>query len=375
MNDAQANLCRLERLQRLLALDPGNVPLRRQCIDLALSEGNYAAVLASAELALSGRPGDPQALFDRATGLIGLQRYGEALEVLLALKTDRSFGIDHNIALCHHRLGQFSCALPYLNYWYERGVREPRLLQLLVTAYHHLSRMDEAVQVCRDNEAPATENAVLAGAYALVFLDADDVGRAARWAATALRLNPDSVDGRLTEGTLLIARLEKDRARAMLASVIDDAPQTGRAWLGLGSLSLLERDLDSARRQLNRAVELMPQHLGSWQMLAWTQLMQQDIDAAEATFRHALEIDRTFAETHGGLASISALRGKDEEARDLIKVALRLDPECLSATFAESVLAYRGGSPERAQAIIEKTSAFLMKNQNSALSRLLTRHS
>lgn len=364
---------RLARLLQLLAQDPRNAPLRRDCVDLAMATRDFDAVLQAADATLRVTPDDASARFDRATGLLGKQQYREALEILRSLATfeAEAFGIRFNMALCHYCMGEFATAVPLLADCYERGLRDAGLLRLLVTSYHHVGRIEDAARIATENPAPASTDAALAGAYALVYLDSDDAMRAASWAKTALQLDPRSIDGRVTKATLLIARMDMQPATEILQGVLEDAPQTARAWIGLGSLALLRQDLARARSLLERAVELMPVHVGSWHMLGWTQLMQQDVPAAEACFERALGLDRNFAETHGALASIAALKGDRERAERLIDIALRLDPNCLSATFARAVLTRAAGDPAKATLMINEAAAALGIKQQSALGRLL----
>ena len=63
------------------------------------------------------------------------------------------------------------------------------MLFMLVRSHHYLGQLDEGVTLSKQNPEPASGDAALAGAYALLFMDADDAGSAARWAATALRLD------------------------------------------------------------------------------------------------------------------------------------------------------------------------------------------
>ena len=56
-------------------------------------------------------------------------------------------------------------------------------------------------------------------------------------------------------------------------------------------------------------------------------------------FARALELDRNFAESHGGLAVVAALSGDAQAARAHAQRALGLDAECVSARYAASLLA------------------------------------
>jgi len=82
-------------------------------------------------------------------------------------------------------------------------------------------------------------------------------------------------------------------------------------------------------------------------------------------------LDRNFAETHGGLASVAALRGETAAAERGIKVALGLNSGCLSAQFARSVLMARSGDAAGAAQLIKGKLRALAPNDDSLLSRTI----
>lgn len=365
---------KLDRLVGMLQADPGNIFLRRQCVDMATSLARFDVIVQVADSALKANSVDATALFDRATGLIGRRDYRGALEALEKLESlvDQNVAVHLNAALCLYCLGEFSGARPRLEFCYRSGSRDAGFLRLLVSTYHHLGATADAVAIANDNGDAAASDGALAGVYALLYLDAGDVARATHWAKTALDLNPRSIDGRVTQATLLTARAQLDDARRMLEGVLADAPSTGRAWIGLGALSLLSRDMVAAKSQISRGLEFIPSHTGSWHVLAWAHVLSGDLDAAERTFETALAADRNFSESHGGLGVIAAMRGDKVRAEQYLKAAQRLDPECVSAKFVQAVLS-ANTDPARAQSIIRATLGELSVQDSSALSQLLTK--
>lgn len=371
MSSASAD--KLGRLRKLLQADPGNTALRRQCVDLATQIGQYETVVQLADTVLVASPADTAALFDKATGLIGLRAYSPALELLGQLEpmAAADSAVRMNMALCCYCLGDFAAAKQHLDKCDAAGMKTSGMLRMLVSSCHHLGLLDEATRIARENEAAASSDAALAGVCALLYLDVDDPMRAAQFASIALRLNPKSVDGRVTEATLLTARAQTERARQMLESVVEDAPTTARAWIGLGSLSLLSRQLDAAKQQLRRGLDLMPDYAGAWQLLGWAQLVSGEVSAAAETFQRAVALDADFAEAHGGLATVAAVRGEERRARELIERALRLDPHCLAAKVAQAALLGRSGRPADAQNLVADAVGELAAKDSTALAKLL----
>src|SRR3954447_5935563 len=272
-NSANTDLERLQRLAGMLRQDMANASLRQHFFDQAARAGCSELIVDTAGYLLESAPADPWLLFQKANGEIGRRNYSDALQILAKVQ---ALGIadpalDSNVGLCHFCLQQFDQARPPLERCYAAGIRDAGTLRLLITTLHHLSMMDEAIKVAGENEAIAKTDAALAGAFALLYLDTNDAAKATRWAKIAMDLNPKSLDGRITQATLLTARLETAKSRAMLESLIEDAPNLGRAWIGLGTLDLLNQDLRTAKQHLSRGLELMPSHVGSWHVLGWAQ--------------------------------------------------------------------------------------------------------
>lgn len=372
---APAEAAQLARLRALAAADPGNERLRRRCAQLATAAHDYDALLELSQQTLAAAPGDLQGLHDEATALLGLRRVADArrpLEALLAAQPE-SPPVLVNLGLCYYALKDYGAALPLLERCYAAGERSPDLLRLLVSTYHHVGRIDKAVEIATENVGAARGDGAVAGVFALAFLDGDDPARAARCAAHALEHNPDSVDGLIVQGTLRLAQLETTQAQRQFSSVLERSPSNARAWIGLGTAALLGQDLPGAKSALRRGVEHMPEHVGSWHLLAWTELMTGEIDEAERLFARSFEIDRNFAETHGGLATVAALRGDRAAAERAIEVANRLDPGCLSAKYAQSLLARAAGDAEHARELVESTIAGITAAENTPLATLLAR--
>ncbi|MFC4312707.1 tetratricopeptide repeat protein [Steroidobacter flavus] len=367
----------VEKLQQRLGWlrrDPDNASLYRQCADAALALRQYDVLLEIADQALSRDPDNASARFDRANARIGRREYREALSALAEIQPvtpEQSAAIDSNRAVCHYCLGEYEQALPLLMDQYRQGQRSAALLLMAVRANHHLSNLDEAAAIANANPQAAGSDAALAGAYALMFLDTGDAGSAARWSATALRLDARSIDGAITDGTLAVMRLQLDRAQRQFNSVLELAPETGRAWIGLGTLAMLQQDLRQAASHFERGLQSMPGYVGGWHMLGWAQLMQQDLEAAERSLNHALSLDRNFAETHGTLAALDALKGNVDSAKHRLELARRLDPDSFSMQFAAALLEDPSLKSSSAQQIMQQTLLKIRGQGDSALAKLL----
>ncbi|PCK06927.1 MAG: hypothetical protein COA42_16895 [Alteromonadaceae bacterium] len=238
---------------------------------------------------------------------------------------------------------------------------------------HHLDRMDEAVAVLNDylntintssNVTPdttinSTSNASTVdtdaeGLMALILCDNSQSDSAMAHANRAMQASEPCLEALIARGSLYTQARRYPEAYADFKKATDAHPKVGRAWSGIGQLAFQDMQFDDAKQALELAVTTMPDHVGTWHLLAWTHLMQNQIEQAEQAFNKAYDLDRNFAETHGGLASIYALKGDKSAAERHIKIAERLDPSGLSSTYARMVLLNNQGQKSEAQALFDK---------------------
>ena len=103
------------------------------------------------------------------------------------------------------------------------------------------------------------------------------------------------------------------------------------------------------------------------------QLLQDDLDGAEGNFAHALEMDPTFGESQGGMALMAALRGDHARAKELCRVASRLDRNSMNVLATQMVLQHGSlKSPE----ILKTAMPMLSKRpglNNSSLQESIVR--
>ena len=124
---------------------------------------------------------------------------------------------------------------------------------------------------------------------------------------------------------------------------------------------------------LDRGAEIFGDHLGSWIASGWAYLLAGDALLARARFDRALQIDETFSECHGSLAVLDVLGGKTEEAQRKCAVALRLDRQCFSASFAQILLAAGAGDQERAERILRIALQQPLGSNGQTLAQAITR--
>jgi hypothetical protein len=84
-----------------------------------------------------------------------------------------------------------------------------------------------------------------------------------------------------------------------------------------------------------------------------------------------MTLNRNFAETHGALASIAAMRGNLAAAERMADVARRLDANSMAAQFALSLIAAKAGNTTQSEAIVADALKVLAGTDPQSFARLL----
>jgi tetratricopeptide (TPR) repeat protein len=350
---------RLDQLLKYLRSDETNRPLRRDALREAFRTGQWSVAKELIDEGLMHWPEDGDLLGSSSLMLMRAERYEEAEKVILrALEAGGDIPeLRYNLALSRFMQGQFSEALKQLE---KDGCETLVPLSLLLRArcQYHLGMHDEAIADCAAYLRLAPQDAGGHGVLALFLYDQDNREMAAMHASLALERDP------LQNEALLVRAATQHDGRNMESALetydllIQSCPSSGRGRLGRALVNMGLRRLEAARSDAELASQLMPEHIGTWHVLGWLQILQNDVKGAERSFRSALALDRGFAETHGGLAVVAALSGREGEARSSIRRARGLDSQGSSVQFAEFVLLRQAGQDDAARELFE---AFLDK--------------
>ncbi|MBN3816360.1 tetratricopeptide repeat protein [Paraburkholderia sp. Se-20369] len=242
-------------------------------------------------------------------------------------------------------LGRFDEALDMLDDATLASV--PHAIPLKLRVLHHLGRLDDAIALGQLHVSRPGASPELYGALATALFDAANLDEARRCAEPAA----DTVDGLTVRGLLALDGGSVDDARELFQRALARHPDSARAMLGMGLVELSERRFAAACELLDRAADRLKVHAGAWASAAWGHLLDGAPDAARTRFERAAELDRGFADAHGGLAVVCVREGRFDEAKRHAEIARRLDASCLSAALAESLLATQAGDARRADEI------------------------
>ncbi|MCW8997873.1 MAG: tetratricopeptide repeat protein, partial [Kangiellaceae bacterium] len=218
---------------------------------------------------------------------------------------------------------------------------------------HHLGKVEEATFLTRHTLEIQPQMVEAQGLLSMLLLDSEHYSEARELAAAALRVNSANHESLITLTTLALNEQDAELAKSYLSNNPKITLKSGRLLLNLGQAQMLDMEFDQAEQTLTQASEVMGQHIGTWHALAWVKLVLNKIDEAGECFQRAYDLDRNFAESHGGLAVIAIHQNRIEEAEKLTKTSLRLDPLCASGRYAESLLVERRGNHEEATSKLE----------------------
>lgn len=358
MNQATSEATLEERaagLRRFLQQDPDNPHIIGDLADVLLQLGRSQEARTLIIDRKGTEPDEPELAFTLASAELGLGDFegaGRRLESLIDNGID-NLGVRFNLAFSHLCRARGKEALDTLAPIRPSWREYPRVMLLMARAYQREGDYEEAIRAARqfvDAEPADTEGR---GLLALLHCDAGDWQSAHDLANQVLSEAPDQADALLAAGGAAAGLNRNAEAADYFKRAVEYHPHIGRAWSGVAQTALAAGDITDARSALDKALAAMPDHIGTWHMLAWIQIMEGDLVGARKSFDRSYEIDHRFDETHGGYAVLFALDGELEEAKRSARRALKLNPKCYSARYAESLVLEREGQPDKAREIIE----------------------
>lgn len=342
---------KLARIEGYLAQDAGNVDLLAMAIDLCLAQGRPEQADRHAQAALALYPNDRFFQYRYGNVLIAQGKLEQAQRVFETLhQASADVDIAHNLAYVYFRQGRFDDARSALLPYVDAPDIGPQAVTLFIRILHHLGQVKPALDMVARHAGAWPEEADFLAAASLLYLDDGQLERAQQFSAAAQAGNARALEAWVVGGTVALGQGAVEAAQAQFEEALKINPADGRTWSGLGLASLLKQDLAQAAIQLERAVEYLPSHIGTLHILGWCKILSQDLPAAETIFRKALTLDRNFGESHGGLAAVAALQGKNQAAEESIKRALGLDPRSLSARYAQMVISGDLRDPQKFRA-------------------------
>jgi tetratricopeptide (TPR) repeat protein len=344
MQTAQELQHAIQRHESYVDVDPDNLLLRLTLGDLYHQAGRMSEANACYDHCLLQTPGDAIARSRLASVMISQHRFAEAEQSLRALIAggDADASLLHNLGLALYYQRRWDDARNCFAQAIEQGIASADALAYLARTLHHMGMMTEAIDAAR-RWTDVAQDSQSKSYLSLLYMDNNDVERSSKLAREVLVHNPDNIDANVVAGMASAGEQDVGPARLHFETALRQDRENGRAWLGLGLVQLYQQEHAQAVESLGHATRIFPGNAGIMVSFGWAKLASKDAAGAQEVFEQALRVDRTFAESHGGLASALAFQHKFERAEQEIKLARRLDPSGFGADFAETtILAVQG---------------------------------
>ncbi|MDP4030450.1 MAG: tetratricopeptide repeat protein [Gallionella sp.] len=178
---------------------------------------------------------------------------------------------------------------------------------------------------------------------ARLHLIRDEIGEARSALAAARGRNPRSAEMMIAEG-----ELERFDGRAQAAtdayrSALATAPESARAWHGLGVIQSEREEVADARVSLNKAISLDPQGEGFRGELGTLEAFADDLAAARAAFTRAIEDRPDDYVALTGLGFVELKSGNTDAAITRLLAATLIEPRYARAQTYLAIAYYQQG--------------------------------
>lgn len=367
----------LIRYKRFLSHDPGNLNLWLDTVRLAieLHELQQAKELTDSAPAALLENAEANALIGHV--LLAHGQYQTALKHLLYASSQGATqaAVIINTAYCQLYLGQPQDSQNTLDSLPELHELQPQAyLVLSARLAHHLNESDKAITLLEQLHEQHDITAESAGLLSLLLFEADrDYDKAMQLANLALQKNPRALEALLARTSLHLDSGDLELALADAATAITKHPENGRAWSNLTLLEFNNFNFPEAKVAAEKAVLYMADHIGTWHILGWSCIILEEYERALWAFEQSYKLDRGFAETHGGLASVYAHQGKTKLAKNHIKLAEKLDPNNFSIDYAKLVLLNNNNETDNAKNLFEEIKGRTNPRLNTTLQELMNK--
>lgn len=367
MDASQAIQAKIARFASFLQADPENRNLLLDLGDLYHQAGQFEEALRCFSQLASLEPAMTVAQSRLANVYLSLHRFDEAAALLAELvkgdAADAANGsLQYNLGLAQYYQGQYAAAAASFMAADHAGAASADLYKYLSHCLHHEGQLEEAVAAATQWRALTVDSdgslagkgADSTGYLALLEFDSGNREAALELAGAVLAVDPTNLDANAVMGGAALEQQDIPLAADCFQQILAQRPDYGRAWLGLGLTYLHDNNNDKALDAMTEATRQMPGHAGTEVALGWSRVIVGDGAGAEATFRKAIEMDRNFAESHGGLAVALIMQNRIEEAQKTIKAADRLDPANFGSVYGKALLLRMDGRSELAQGLINR---------------------
>ena len=347
---------RLTRLMKYLEFTPDNHSLLIDAITLAIELGDINAADSLVAQALGYYPDSAETNAHAGTLHLHHLNYELAYQHLLKAVNQgmNAESVVYNLAYSQYQLHAFESALAQLSVLKNTTFLKKEVTLLSARCKHNSAQLESGIDELKEFLKTCDGDKDIEGLLAIMLCDNDQHDQAIFYANQSLKYDNNCFDGFLARGSAAVVSKNYHNAYADFRKALTLNPTSGRAWSGLAQVDFYNFQFDAALEGLKNATIHMTDHIGTWHLLGWTWLMKDNYLEALNAFKKSYELDRTFGETHGCLASAYALKGDLADADRHIKLAQKLSPNSFAYVYAKMVVLNKSNKKQEAAELFQK---------------------
>ncbi|AOJ64588.1 hypothetical protein WJ32_18590 (plasmid) [Burkholderia ubonensis] len=359
---------RLLRLVRFLDMDPQNPSLLAEAASVSFECSGFDRTVDWLKRLEKIQPLSPETLNMLGIAALASGQCAVAEEAFRDLRTQ----VPGDTTLLHEHaytlilMGEYQKALDELD---ASEMPLPANCAALKTrALHHLGQVSAAIGYAEAALTDSSSDEDLAVSLATLYLDANRLDDAERLAQQF----PSHYESAVILGSAHLLRGRQDEARASFDRALAIHQGSARALLGAGLTALSGLRFAEASSLLDDAARILDRHAGAWVAAGWSYLFAGDLKTARERFQRTNEIDKNFAEGHGGMAVVQRLEGEQREASRNAAIARRLDPDCFSLRLYATLIAEQQGDSQMSNDIRRSALEHQLLPDGTRIATLLT---
>jgi len=263
------------------------------------------------------------------------------------------------LAATYLHLGSPAHALEELQPLLSRGYKDPQLMAIAGEAYLGVGDFATAAQYFQQATAIAPKDVAARTRLGQVRFAEGDTEGAIRDLEAASALDPNVASPDLALVATFLRLRDFDQALAAVAQLEKKQPNNPLVYNLRGIVYLAKRDMANARVSFERALQIQSDYLPAVSNLAMLDRIEKKPDSARKRFEAILEKEPTNEQALLGLANlVQSLGGDPTEVESLLKKAVTVNPQSVSARAALVTFYLRAGDSKQAQlAAQEATNA------------------
>ena len=264
------------------------------------------------------------------------------------------------LAATYVRMGSPARALEVLQPQMSRGTRDPQALTVAGEAYLAVGDFPRAAQYFAQTAALDPKNAGVRTRLGQVRFAEGDTEAAIRDLEAASALDPNVSSADLALLANLLRQKQFDEALAAVGRLEKKQPNNPLVYNLKGIVYLSKRDLVNARASFERALQIQSDYLPAIGNLAQLDRLDQKPDMARKRYETVLEKEPKNEQALLGYAGlVQSLGGESSEIESLLKKAVSVNAQSISARVALVAFYMQKGDLKQAQFAAQEANAAL----------------